>query len=154
MPTFLRTAPDLLEEIRTVCTLQYAQAPDLLTTDRRGRLEAAWTTDDTTCRRVLERGDNRQYREREQRLLGLVNRYTQHPDADPDRATTPDPRFPRSVVLRLTPPVTRCPQCGATDTEGTGALDGLLDRWHDTEGSGWQCHNTACQWYAVDGESE
>lgn len=42
-----------------------------------------------------------------------------------------------------------CPECGATDQDGPGPLDGMLDRWQDPRGSGWQCHNLACLWLGV-----
>lgn len=41
---------------------------------------------------------------------------------------------------------TVCPQCGATDAEGEGKLDGMLEPFQDERGSGWQCLNPECQW--------
>lgn len=149
-----RPAHEVLQEIRAVCALQYPHHPDLLTTDRRGHLEAAWaTTESTDPRHLPRRADHRLFREREQRLLGLVHQYATHPGRDTHRVEAPDPRFPHAQIIHLSPPVKVCPQCGANDGDGTGRLDGLLERWHDPTGSGWQCHNTTCFWFAADGEA-
>lgn len=150
------SALDVLEQIRGVAAQQFIHPPDLLTTDRRGDLEGAWDERDGAVHWVPACGDHLHYRHRAQRLTGLVRVYPDRAGAEPDRIHVPDPRFPRSVVLRITPaaPVHRCPACGATDTEGDDPLDAMLQRWQDPTGSGWQCLNPECYWLGEDDEIE
>lgn len=151
------TAPQVLEQIKALAAVQFIHLPDLLTFTRRGDLDSAWDERDGELHYVPAAGDHLHYRQRESQLRALVHAYGQREGVDPARYQVPDPRFPRAVVLRLTPgpdAVKVCPACGATDAEGPGKLDGMLDRWQDPTGSGWQCHNPSCHWMGEDDEIE
>jgi hypothetical protein len=146
-------APQVLEEIKALAAVQFIHLPDLLTFTRRGDLDSAWDERDGELHVVPPAGDHLHYRQRESRLSALVHAYGQREGVDPARYEVADARFPRAVVLRLTPgpePVTVCPQCGSNDGDGTGKLDGMLAHWQDPTGSGWQCLNPECHWQSED----
>ena len=66
--------------------------------------------------------------------------WLRHTDRDPGRQDDYDEVDPDGAAPTV------CPQCGATDAEGEGKLDGLLEPYQDAEGSGYQCLNPECQW--------
>lgn len=156
-----RRASSVLTEIRTLAGLHFRHRPDVITTDHNGIIDGAWRDDGGTWRRVPRTVHHLRADHQATRLAALLRQYAA---ADPTvlrtedheliRVHRPSPRFPLCVELLLTPWAKHCPQCGANNGAGKGKLDGKLERWHDEEGSGWQCHNLTCLWQAVDGEDE
>lgn len=148
-----RTADDLLAELRSLARLQYNALPDLITADRRGNIDGAWSLDGYDPQWVPPAKDNLNTRQYAVRLAAVLRMYAAHPDREGDRLRT-DPLFPRCVELSVAPALVTCPQCGANNGNGTGKLDGFLADWQDPTGSGWQCLNPACQWHSETGVIE
>lgn len=151
----VRTADSLLSELRSLATLQYGRLPDLLSADRRGNIDGAWQLPGNPLgpQWLPVVGRNLDTDQRAIRLGAALRIYAVHPDRDRARLAV-NPVFSRCVEVSLAPDTNVCPQCGANDGDGEGKLDGLLERWHDPTGSGWQCHNPSCQWHSQDGEIE
>ena len=143
----------VLAEIRLRAGLYLNSRADLLTTTRTGTLESGWSTTTTPPTEVPHAKRHTPGDTMATTLASLVRLYATLADRDHQRLTI-NPRFPQSVELDIRHAPMKCPQCGATSDGGGGKLEGMLERWHDSQGSGWQCHNGACQWYAVDDEIE
>ncbi|MEV6401179.1 hypothetical protein AB0M39_41470 [Streptomyces sp. NPDC051907] len=103
-PRALRDPADILEQLLGIVRRHFSRVPTVVTTDRRGRFEAAWTVE--RDQRLVPLGNVNLPLAAKQRnqvhMAALIAEYADHPRATRSLLER-NARYPQSIELRLRP---------------------------------------------------